>query len=204
MRTQQKSDRRVVAQGGPKAVPTRGPQGGGGGGAKATTVAESAGQLELRLGTAENQSAQAPRTNGGAVAENLSATAPLVEPRPNRKKEKVLSATMEEMASRLQARKLISLGVGAKTAWRDVYGGKKSIWDLSHSGAVNGGLRNAYFAERGPPIAARPLARQSRDHQRSGCNCLAAGITRGHASGWLRGHNRSPEEPCVNSTRTVL
>lgn len=47
------------------------------------------------------------------------------------------------------ARRLIGLGVKRKTAWRRVYEGRKSIWNLSHNSAVNRGLRNAYFAERG-------------------------------------------------------
>ena len=50
---------------------------------------------------------------------------------------------------RIMARKLIRLGVKAKTAWRSIYGGDKSLWALSHSSAVDRGLRNAYFAERG-------------------------------------------------------
>jgi RNA-directed DNA polymerase len=47
------------------------------------------------------------------------------------------------------ARKLIRLGVAPKTAWRRVYEGRKSVWALSHCFAVDRGLRNAYFAERG-------------------------------------------------------
>ncbi len=47
------------------------------------------------------------------------------------------------------ARKLIRLGVGIKTAWRRVYAGRKSLWALSHDAAVERGLHNAYFAERG-------------------------------------------------------
>jgi group II intron reverse transcriptase/maturase len=47
------------------------------------------------------------------------------------------------------ARKLIRLGVSRKTAWRRVYVGRKSMWALSHDPAVDRGLRNAYFAERG-------------------------------------------------------
>lgn len=47
------------------------------------------------------------------------------------------------------ARKLIRLGVGFKTAWRRVYSGRKSLWALSHDAAVERGLRNVYFAERG-------------------------------------------------------
>ena len=47
------------------------------------------------------------------------------------------------------ARRLVQLGVGRKTAWRRVFAGRKSIWALSHDNAVDRGLRNAYFAERG-------------------------------------------------------
>jgi group II intron reverse transcriptase/maturase len=50
---------------------------------------------------------------------------------------------------RFIARRLIKLGVKPKTAWRNVYDGRKSLWALSHTPAVNRGLRNAYFAERG-------------------------------------------------------
>jgi RNA-directed DNA polymerase len=46
-------------------------------------------------------------------------------------------------------RRLIKLGVKPKTAWRRIYEGRKSTWALSHSSAVDRGLRNAYFAERG-------------------------------------------------------
>jgi len=47
------------------------------------------------------------------------------------------------------ARRLVRLGVKPQTAWRRVYGGRKSLWALSHDPAVDRGLRNAYFAERG-------------------------------------------------------
>jgi len=47
------------------------------------------------------------------------------------------------------ARRLIRLGVRPKTAWRVIYEGHKSWWAMSHSSAVDRGLRNAYFAERG-------------------------------------------------------
>ncbi len=50
---------------------------------------------------------------------------------------------------RFIARRLIKLGVKPKTAWRSVYKGHKSLWALSHVPAVERGLRNAYFAERG-------------------------------------------------------
>ncbi len=47
------------------------------------------------------------------------------------------------------ARQLISLGVRRRTAWQGVYRGRQSLWKLSHTPAVNRGLRNAYFASRG-------------------------------------------------------
>lgn len=50
---------------------------------------------------------------------------------------------------RTMARRLIRLGVNPRTAWRGVYRGRKSLWALSHCPAVDRGLRNAYFAERG-------------------------------------------------------
>jgi RNA-directed DNA polymerase len=52
-------------------------------------------------------------------------------------------------SKRTQARRLIALGVKPKTAWRNVYDGRKSLWALAHAPAVDRGLRNAYFAERG-------------------------------------------------------
>lgn len=46
------------------------------------------------------------------------------------------------------AQRLVRLGMKRTTAWRSVYGGRKSLWALSlYPGNV--GLRNAYFAERG-------------------------------------------------------
>lgn len=47
------------------------------------------------------------------------------------------------------AKRLIQLGVSKKTSWRKVYEGRKGFWALSHDPAVDRGLRNAYFAERG-------------------------------------------------------
>lgn len=47
------------------------------------------------------------------------------------------------------ARSLTRLGVRRKTAWRRVYEGRKSTWAMSHDPAVDRGLPNAYFAERG-------------------------------------------------------
>lgn len=50
---------------------------------------------------------------------------------------------------RFVARRLVRLGVRQKTAWDGVYRGRQSRWALSHNPAVERGLRNAYFAERG-------------------------------------------------------
>jgi RNA-directed DNA polymerase len=47
------------------------------------------------------------------------------------------------------ARNLEALGVARHTAWRRVYVGRRSVWALSHDPAVDRGLRNAFFAERG-------------------------------------------------------
>ncbi|MBX3466365.1 MAG: hypothetical protein KF878_05635 [Planctomycetes bacterium] len=47
------------------------------------------------------------------------------------------------------ARRLARLGVKRKTAWIRTYAGSRATWALSHDSAVERGLRNAYFAERG-------------------------------------------------------
>jgi group II intron reverse transcriptase/maturase len=47
------------------------------------------------------------------------------------------------------ARRLVKLGVPKRSVWKQVYSGRKSWWALSHSHAVDQGLRNRYFAERG-------------------------------------------------------
>lgn len=50
---------------------------------------------------------------------------------------------------RTMVKRLIKLGVKPTTVWRHLYGGRRSIWALSHCAAVHRGLRNAYFAKRG-------------------------------------------------------
>jgi group II intron reverse transcriptase/maturase len=47
------------------------------------------------------------------------------------------------------ARKLISFGIRAKTAWKSVYEGRKSLWALSHTSTVDRALRNSYWDARG-------------------------------------------------------
>jgi RNA-directed DNA polymerase len=47
------------------------------------------------------------------------------------------------------AHHLIQLGVKPKSAWGGVYGGRKSLWTLSHTSCVDRGLGVAYFANRG-------------------------------------------------------
>jgi hypothetical protein len=44
---------------------------------------------------------------------------------------------------------LIALGVKAKTVWKRVYQGSKSLWALSHDYVVDRGLNNAHFADLG-------------------------------------------------------
>ncbi|MBI5548308.1 MAG: group II intron reverse transcriptase/maturase [Deltaproteobacteria bacterium] len=50
---------------------------------------------------------------------------------------------------RFIVRQLIRLGVRPNTAWQSIYKEHRSWWALSHTSAVDRGLRNAYFAERG-------------------------------------------------------
>ncbi len=50
---------------------------------------------------------------------------------------------------RTMIRRLVRLGVSLETARRNVYKGHRSLWALSHTPAVDRGLRNAYFAARG-------------------------------------------------------
>jgi group II intron reverse transcriptase/maturase len=47
------------------------------------------------------------------------------------------------------ARRLVRLGTTARTAWRTVYQGRKRLWALSHTGAVEYALNQAYFQKRG-------------------------------------------------------
>jgi group II intron reverse transcriptase/maturase len=47
------------------------------------------------------------------------------------------------------AKRLVALGVPRRSAWKQVYQGRRSWWALSHAHAVDHGLRNAYFAKRG-------------------------------------------------------
>jgi len=50
---------------------------------------------------------------------------------------------------RTMVKRLIKLGVRSRTAWWHIYHGRRGVWALSHCAAVDRGLRNAYFAERG-------------------------------------------------------
>ena len=47
------------------------------------------------------------------------------------------------------AKRLVALGVPRRSAWKQVYQGRRYWWALSHAHAVDQGLRNAYFAKRG-------------------------------------------------------
>ena len=60
--------------------------------------------------------------------------------------------------------RLIGLGVSPPAARRSIYRGNQSLWALSHNPAVERGLRNAYFAERGlVSLAGRWRELQARD-----------------------------------------
>lgn len=50
---------------------------------------------------------------------------------------------------RFIARRLISMGVRARTTWRSLYAGRAKLWALSDCYAVKAGLSNKYFAELG-------------------------------------------------------
>lgn len=47
------------------------------------------------------------------------------------------------------ARKLLQLGARKKAAWSNVYGGRKSLWALSHTPVVDRALRNGHWTARG-------------------------------------------------------
>lgn len=47
------------------------------------------------------------------------------------------------------ARNLVALGVARRSAWRQVYAGRKSTWALSHCPAVDKAMPTAFFTERG-------------------------------------------------------
>ncbi|HZE04223.1 MAG TPA: group II intron reverse transcriptase/maturase [Solirubrobacteraceae bacterium] len=46
-------------------------------------------------------------------------------------------------------RNLIALGVNEWSAWRGVYGGRRSVWALSHTPQVDNALRTRFFTDRG-------------------------------------------------------
>jgi len=61
------------------------------------------------------------------------------------------------------ARNLIKLGVPRRSAWRQVYQGRRSWWALSHIPAVDHGLNRAFFRERGL-VALVEMYRQASQH----------------------------------------
>ena len=61
------------------------------------------------------------------------------------------------------AKKLTALGVACGTAWRTVYGGRRSLWALSRTPAVGRALGNAYLAGLGLRSLAELWRLQSRD-----------------------------------------
>lgn len=71
---------------------------------------------------------------------------------------------------RTMAKRLIKLGVNPRTAWRHIYHGRRKVWALSHCAAVDRGLRNAYFADRG----LESLEMQWRKHRARNVNVVPA------------------------------
>jgi RNA-directed DNA polymerase len=61
------------------------------------------------------------------------------------------------------ARRLITLGVPRRSAWRQVYQGRRSWWALSHIPAVDHGLNRAFFRERGL-VAVVEMHRRAHQH----------------------------------------
>ena len=47
------------------------------------------------------------------------------------------------------ARRLTQMGIKHATAWRTVYAGRKYLWALSHTPAVDRALRNGHWTDRG-------------------------------------------------------
>jgi RNA-directed DNA polymerase len=105
--------------------------------------------------------------------------------------------------ARTIARRLIKLGVAPRTAWRNVYGGRKSLWALSHSPAVDRGLRNAYFAERGL-VSLADKWRERAEHIAAPAQLADAGMSEVMNRPATGVTTRRPEEPDVNSTCPVL
>ena len=104
------------------------------------------------------------------------------------------------------ARNLIKLGVPRRSAWRQVYQGRRSWWALSHIPAVDDGLNRAFFREtraRGP---GRDVPPSVPAHQRPRIAAVGVmGMTSRSQTGRRRGlRTRRPEEPYTNSVRTVL
>jgi len=60
-------------------------------------------------------------------------------------------------------RRLIKLGVPRRSAWRQVYQGRRSWWALSHIPAVDHGLNRAFFRERGL-VAVVEMHRRAHQH----------------------------------------
>ena len=61
------------------------------------------------------------------------------------------------------ARNLVKLGVPRRSAWRQVYQGRRSWWALSHIPAVDHGLNRAFFRERGL-VAVVEMHRRAHQH----------------------------------------
>jgi len=61
------------------------------------------------------------------------------------------------------AKRLVKLGVPRRSAWRQVYQGRRSWWALSHTPAVDHGLNRAFFRGRGL-VALVDMHRRTHQH----------------------------------------
>jgi len=104
-------------------------------------------QLELPFETADSpKGADGVRELGGPRPRTRA-----VPKSKGTRRETLPAMTMEDQWKRQRsiARKLIKLGIREKTAWKTVYEGRRSLWDLSHRPAVERAIAKAYFTQRG-------------------------------------------------------
>ena len=100
------------------------------------------------------------------------------------------------------ARKLIRLGVKRDSVWRQLYSGRKSWWALSHTHAVDHGLRNAYFAKTwAGPWSTFTARRPPADRRPRAATTGAMGMIRGRKPAGGGGHN-PPSRRAVYDQRT--
>ena len=90
------------------------------------------------------------------------------------------------------ARSLIQLGVKPQTAWRNVYEGRKSLWALSHTPAVDRGTPERVLRRTGARVAGGAVDGRRTEHIVAPVAAHAgAGMSRGREPAGGGGHNPS-------------